>query len=186
MLRQRLGNWQSDLRSESQCGCRKEKWLIRKNRDNTPGNSCMWSWVRAQPDQERGTRDRNGSPSTRGSSFECSIQEEDAIHSWQSFPALGSRYRWEVFPKRLDSQAIGLALQHEPQGRRPESISREAFPAGKLSIKKWVTGEDWADSRSGSPVLVIRFQGRLWWPLKTHTLWYSWRREGKGCGVGPG
>lgn len=70
----------------------------------------------------RGTRDRNGSPSTRGSSFECSIEEEDAIHSWQSFPALGSRYRWEVFPKKLWTPGpLGL---HSSTSRRGEGQSQ--------------------------------------------------------------
>ena len=75
---------------------------------------------------------------------------------------------------KLGSQALGLALQLESLGIRPESISRTAFPvatlvsvlrkliAGEEVIKKWVTGEDWANPRSGSPVLLIRFQGRLW------------------------
>lgn len=76
-----------------------------------------------------------------------------------------------VSGKALDAQAVGLAWEHEPQGRRPESISREAFPAGKLPIKKWVTGEDWVDSRSGSPVLVIRFSGQALVALEdTHPL----------------
>lgn len=50
-LGQSLGNWQSGLRFESQWGCRKERWLIGKNCGNTRENSCVWSWVRAQPEQ---------------------------------------------------------------------------------------------------------------------------------------
>lgn len=65
----------------------------------------------------RGTRNRKGSPSTRGSSFECSIQEENTIHSWQRFPTLGS---WHSTDERcvgtLGSRAIGLHCRLSPRG----------------------------------------------------------------------
>ena len=160
-----------------------------KKRDSgkTPGNSCMWSWVRAQPDQGE-------------------AQGTERVHLQHVAAALNAPFkkrtpsilgrgspRWEVGTTLVKGVLepwapgpLGLCCRLSPRGGGQINLPEGLSSGRLLSIKKWVTGEDWAHSRSGYPVLMIRFQGRLWWPLQTHILWYSWRREGKSYGVGTG
>lgn len=152
---------------------------------------------RARPDQGGAKRTEAAHQQHVDGSSECSIQEVTTVHFWQSPPSVKLVQMKSVSEHSLTgpwsyraARAPGEKARVNTAGRFSRRQAcypcRQNLITGEEVIKKWVTGEGWATSGSGSLILMIRFQGRLLCPLTTHTLWYSWRWEGKGCGMNTG